>query len=285
MLPPHGRNSDPDLLQESSLVLGWKCLTFQMCHIFNQPACFLFFLCLSGIAQGLIVTGSTHIVLTSIERQFGLKSSEVALFGTAYNTAYGICCVFVGYMGHSHKPRCLGWGMLLMAVGAVLLSVPKYIIGTYRAGLEQTSDFCSNTTLTGTPQLACRAPKEWYYEFIFVVGNILLGIGATPLYTLAPAHIDEVSSRAQGSLYMGIYYAACGIGPALGYIIGMPILDKWVDLEQVRVCVFAFSVDAFLRWVGYLFIFIDHFLIHFFKLSGVVGFISDRHFKPYTPSS
>ena len=219
-------------------MFGWKCRSFQMCNIFNKLACFLFFLCLSGIAQGLIVTGSTHIVLTSIEKQFGLKSSEVALFGTAYNTAYGICCVFVGYLGHSHKPRCLGWGMLLMAIGAVLLSVPKYIIGTYRAGLEQTSDFCSNTTLTGTAQLACRAPKEWYYEFIFVVGNILLGIGATPLYTLAPAHIDEVSSRAQGSLYMGIYYAACGIGPALGYIIGMPILDKWVDLEQVCVCLF-----------------------------------------------
>lgn len=231
--PPPPPRENSEVLYNPTLRFGWKCLSPKFFQLINRPAFFLFFLCFGGIAQGFVVTGIAFTVLTSIEKQFGLKSSEVALFGTAYDTAYGVCCIFVGYIGHAHKPRCIGWGLVVMVMGSILLSIPKFAIGTYYAGVARTTDYCQkNVTST---DVTCSSPQEWYYEFMFILGNVLLGIGATPLYTLAPAHIDEVTRRGQGSLFMGIYYAACAIGPALGFIIGMPVLNAWVDIVQVSI--------------------------------------------------
>ena len=52
------------------------------------------------------------------------------------------------------------------------------------------------------------------------------------LYVLGPAHLDEITDRGKNGLYVGIYYAAAAVGPALGFIIGLPILNTWVDLKQ-----------------------------------------------------
>jgi len=211
---------------------GWSRFAPKLLQFMNKPVWFLVFLCIAGIAQGLVVTGVAFTILTSIEKQFGFSSSHVALFGTVYDTAYGIFCVFVGYAGHKHKPRWLGLGLIIMAMGAVLTSVPKYIIGVYDVGTVRDTDFChfSNNS-TRTPE--CGGSAEWYYTLIFLLGNILIGTGATPLYVLGPAHLDEITSRGQNGLYSGIFYASAALGPALGFIIGLPILNTWVDITQV----------------------------------------------------
>uniref|UniRef100_A0A7M5XGD7 Solute carrier organic anion transporter family member n=1 Tax=Clytia hemisphaerica TaxID=252671 RepID=A0A7M5XGD7_9CNID len=210
---------------------GWSKLTPKLLQFMNKPVWFLVFLCVAGVAQGLVVTGVAFTILTSIEKQFGFSSSHVALFGTVYDTAYGIFCVFIGYVGHRHKPRFLGYGLIIMACGAVLTSVPKYIIGTYDVGTERDTDFCRfSVTSTHTP--ICGGSAEWYYTLIFLAGNAMIGIGATPLYVLGPSHLDEITHRGQNALYTGIFYACAALGPALGFIIGLPILNTWVDLEQ-----------------------------------------------------
>lgn len=224
-------NSSTSSFNNPHFRYGWGKLTPKLLQVFNKPVWFLVFLCIAGVAQGLVVTGVAFTILTSIEKQFGFSSSHVALFGTVYDTAYGVFCVFVGYIGHRHKPRFLGYGLVIMTFGAVLTSVPKYIIGTYDAGTERDVDFCRFST-TSTVQPECGGKSEWYFTLIFLAGNALLGIGATPLYVLGPAHLDEITDRGKNGLYVGIYYAAAAVGPALGFIIGLPILNTWVDLKQ-----------------------------------------------------
>jgi len=209
---------------------GWSFLTNKFLQRFNKPIYFLIVLCLAGIAQGLVVTGVSFTVITSIEKQFGLKSTEVGLFGTIYDIAYGSCCVFVGYIGHKHKPRWLGFGLLLMAIGALIFTIPKYLIGPYIAGVERDSDFCTTGNLFGDTN--CQNSSNWYYRGLFYLAELIMGIGATPIYTLGPAHIDEITDRGQGSLYLAVFYAACAFGPGIGFIIGLPILNTWVDVTQ-----------------------------------------------------
>ena len=122
-----------------------------------------------------------------------------------------------------------------MALGAATNAVPKFLIGPHVGGMEQSRDFCRSIgNTTSSPDNNCDGgSQEWYYHLIFILGNVLFGIGATPLYTLAPAHLDEVTSRGQGSFYMGIFYALCAVGPALGFMIGKPVLNTYVDLVQV----------------------------------------------------
>ena len=126
-----------------------------------------------------------------------------------------------------------------MALGAAANAVPKFLIGPYEAGVSQSRDFCregfggNSTSLGGGLDCGGGSGGSWYYQLIFILGNVLFGIGATPLYTLAPAHLDEVTSRGGGSVFMGFFYAACALGPALGFMIGKPVLNTYVDLVLV----------------------------------------------------
>ena len=217
---------------EHYLRYGWGRITPKFIQFLNKPIFFLVLVSIAGAAQGLVVTGVSFTILTSIEKQFGFSSSHVGLFGTVYDGGFGILCVVVGYVGHRNKPRWIGIGMIVMASGAVLLSVPKYIIGGYHAGKERDSDFCQYSTMNSyLPE--CGGSSPWYFTMIFLGGNLIMGIGATPLYVLGPAHIDEITKRGQNGLYNGIFATAAALGPAIGFIIGLPILNTWVDIEEV----------------------------------------------------
>ena len=226
-------SSSPDLFLNNSLKYGWGPISPKWMQFFNKPIFFMVCLSTMGVAQGLVVTGVAFTILTSIEKQFGMSSTHVALFGTSYDVAYGVFCALVGYIGHKHKPRWLGIGLMVMAIGAFIASMPKYIIGEYKAGIQAKTDVCRLSPISA-PSSECGGAADWYYTLIFITGNVLLGIGATPIYVLGPAHIDEITTRGQNSLYTGIFFGSAALGPALGFIIGLPILNTWVDLKQVR---------------------------------------------------
>ena len=230
--PIQSSDTNSNLLLSTNLRFGWKCISSPQLQLFNKPLFFLVCACLAGIAEGLVMTGISFSVLTSIEKQFGYTSSEVAFFLTTYEIAYGICGVFVGYIGHTHKPKCIGLGLLVLSAGAIILTIPKFISGTYEAGIERTSDFC-HVENNIKENISCEGNDKWYYQFFFILGYVVMGIGSVPLYTLVPAHLEDVTNRGRSSLFMGIYYAFSAIGPAVGFIIAMPVLNKWVDLKQV----------------------------------------------------
>ena len=61
-----------------------------------------------------------------------------------------------------------------------------------------------------------------------------MGAGTTPLYSLAPAYIDENVHPKASPIYLGIFFAAAIAGPGLGFIASGPILNKvYVDIKQV----------------------------------------------------
>ena len=237
--------SDSDLYEADSRY-GWACCKPDFIQFMNRPRLFLVWLCLFGICQGLVVTGISFTVVTSLEKHFGYKSAQVALFGTAYDITYGICCIFVGYAGHNYKARWLGAGALVMAIGSLVMVVPKFIYGTYTAG-EGIEEICR----VGVPyEPLCETSTDWYYMFLFLLGEVILGIGATSLYVLGPSYLDEITKRGQGSLYLGIFYASAAVGPAIGFILGNPILDTWVDLKQVRKILFSLHLSIFGQSLG-----------------------------------
>ena len=71
------------------------------------------------------------------------------------------------------------------------------------------------------------------YRVIFILGFILMGCGSVPLWTLVPAHLEEVTERKWSSIYMAVYYCVNAVGPAIGFLVGKPILSKWVDLGKL----------------------------------------------------
>lgn len=49
--------------------------------------------------SGMVVNGFVNVVITTIERRFGLKSSETGLVAGGYDIASFLCLVPVTYFG------------------------------------------------------------------------------------------------------------------------------------------------------------------------------------------
>ncbi|CAK8686633.1 unnamed protein product [Clavelina lepadiformis] len=73
-----------------------------------------------------------------------------------------------------------------------------------------------------------------YNMYIILVGQLLMGSGVTPFYTLGLAYIEDSVSKWSASIYLGIADAASALGPVIGFIAGGVILsDYYVDFDKV----------------------------------------------------
>ena len=63
----------------------------------------------------------------------------------------------------------------------------------------------------------------------FIVGNLLIGVGAAPLFTVGTSYLDEIIHPKRVSIHLGIFYAVSIVGPALGYGLGAAFLSIYVD--------------------------------------------------------
>ncbi|XP_024595472.1 solute carrier organic anion transporter family member 4C1 isoform X2 [Neophocaena asiaeorientalis asiaeorientalis] len=90
-----------------------------------------------------------------------------------------------------------------------------------------------DTCLTAKNKTTCTASSSslFYYLYVFILGQLLLGTGGTPLYTLGTAFIDDSVPTHKSSLYIGIGYSMSILGPAIGYVLGGQLLTMYIDAD------------------------------------------------------
>ncbi|XP_022447851.1 solute carrier organic anion transporter family member 4C1 isoform X2 [Delphinapterus leucas] len=90
-----------------------------------------------------------------------------------------------------------------------------------------------DTCLTAKNKTTCTASSSslFYYLYVFILGQLLLGTGGTPLYTLGTAFIDDSVPTHKSSLYIGIGYSMSILGPAVGYVLGGQLLTMYIDAD------------------------------------------------------
>ncbi len=65
--------------------------------------------------------------------------------------------------------------------------------------------------------------------FVFMVAQLLLGCGGSPLFTLGTTYIDNHVKRDDSSMYIGVMYSMCAFGPVCGFLLGAFLLSHPVD--------------------------------------------------------
>uniref|UniRef100_A0A1B0CUF1 Uncharacterized protein n=1 Tax=Lutzomyia longipalpis TaxID=7200 RepID=A0A1B0CUF1_LUTLO len=238
--------------QEGTKSCGWFTFRPKCIQTFLSPKWALFWLCWAGAVQGLVVNGFINVVITTIERRFGLKSSQTGLVASGYDIASFLCLVPVTYFGGrsgASKPKWIGIGVILMALGSFTFSLPHFLVGHYRA-TGSDSNICpsdlnaTNTSNSGnSPADLCIVTDEngiddshedlSWNVWLFFIAQLLHGAGASPLYTLGVTYIDENVSKKMSSVYLGIYYTTAIIGPAVGYVVGGQLLLFYTDMVSV----------------------------------------------------
>ena len=76
--------------------------------------------------------------------------------------------------------------------------------------------------------LECSSTNSFAPAFFFI-GNILIGVGAAPLFTVAFAYLDDIVKPKHVPIHIAIAYSLAIVGPALGFGLGGVFLDIYVD--------------------------------------------------------
>jgi len=170
----------------------------------------------------------TSVVLSSLETRYEFSSTQLGMMTSTFDLTVLVTVVFISYFGGtSHKPNWLGAGVFIQGIGALLFASPQFIAGTYDVGKNANLSFeaCSDEN-DFSPD--CSKESSSIY-FIFVLANILIGIGAAPLFTIGVSYIDDIVHPKRAPIWLGIFYTWAVVGPALGFGIGGGFLTIYVN--------------------------------------------------------
>ncbi|XP_036889663.1 solute carrier organic anion transporter family member 1B3-like isoform X2 [Sturnira hondurensis] len=205
--------------------------------------------------------------ITQIERRFDLSSSVVGIIDGSFEIGNLLVILFVSYFGSKlHRPRIIGIGCLIMGIGSIICALPHFFMGYYRYSKDiyinpsenSTSGLLTcftnqsvllNKTSPGIERKGLEKESESYAWLLVLMGNMLRGIGESPIQPLGISYLDDFSKKGDSSLHLGSLFAITMIGPILGLTLGslfarMYVDFGYVDLSSIRIT----PKDS--RWVG-----------------------------------
>ncbi|KAM9102525.1 solute carrier organic anion transporter family member 4C1-like [Sarcophilus harrisii] len=180
---------------------------------------------------GIVVNGLVNISISTIEKRYQLSSFMTGLVSSSYDISFCLLSLFISFYGErGHKPRWLAFASFMMGLGSLVFTLPHFISGKYELASEY-KDTCPQTRIPNFCQRNITSSLS-IYLYVFILGQMMLGVGGTPLYTLGTAFIDDSVPTHLSSLYIGIGYAMSVLGPAIGYVLGGQLLTIYIDSDM-----------------------------------------------------
>ncbi|XP_039625700.1 solute carrier organic anion transporter family member 1C1-like isoform X1 [Polypterus senegalus] len=238
----------------------------QLC--FSQLKMFLMALSFAYFAKAL--SGSyMKSTITQLERRFDIPSYLIGVVDGSFEIGNLLVIAFVSYFGAKmHRPKIIGAGCLLMALGTFLIAMPHFLIGRYKfesaigSSLNSSNTFspCSlhhgedasghiNDQSSVIQNSGCEKEaglSTWIYVFL---GNMLRGIGETPIQPLGISYVDDFALEENAAFYIGCVQTISIIGPVFGFLLGSLCAGIFVDVGFVEMdSVTITPADS--RWVG-----------------------------------
>ncbi|XP_072327863.1 solute carrier organic anion transporter family member 1C1-like [Scyliorhinus torazame] len=235
---------------------------------FNNLKLFLAALSFAFFAEAL--SGSyLKSAITQIERRFDIPSSLIGIIDGSFEIGNLLVIAFVSYFGAKfHRPKIIATGMILMATGTFIIALPHFIMGhyEYESAIKPLYNSTSNVSLcsieaydkqmsgsmdmsTPIPKLGCENTGESSLWIFIFLGNVLRGIGETPVVPLGVSYLDDHAKQENFAFYLGCMYTFGLLGPIFGFVLGSFCARLFVDIGSV-------SSDSLTitpkdtRWVG-----------------------------------
>ncbi|XP_065598600.1 solute carrier organic anion transporter family member 1C1-like [Cyrtonyx montezumae] len=203
--------------------------------------------------------------ITQIERRFDLPSSTVGFIDGSFEMGNLLVIAFVSYFGAKlHRPKVIAVGCFTMALGSVLTAMPHFFMGYYkyetasdtRSSANSTSSInpCSlhedvNETFLDTSQSACEKEPSSYMWIYILMGNMLRGIGETPITPLGISYLDDFAKEENVPVYVACLHTIAMLGPMFGFILGSLCARLYVDVGFVDLGKITITPQDS-RWVG-----------------------------------
>ncbi|KAM6895641.1 solute carrier organic anion transporter family, member 1D1 [Xenentodon cancila] len=205
--------------------------------------------------------------ITQIERRFDIPSSLIGVIDGSFEMGNLLVITFVSYFGAKlHRPRLIGIGCLVMAIGSFLIALPHFLQGLYKYETSMSHNTQANSTENILPCLSNHTMTEddvpsdvarracekatgssmWIYVFL---GNMLRGIGETPIMPLGVSYLDDFSREENTPFYLACIHTVGILGPMVGFMLGSFLTKLYVDIGFVDLDNITIThKDS--RWVG-----------------------------------
>ncbi|XP_034081361.1 solute carrier organic anion transporter family member 1C1-like isoform X1 [Gymnodraco acuticeps] len=205
--------------------------------------------------------------ITQLERRFDIPSYLIGVIDGSFEVGNLLVIAFVSYFGAKlHRPKIIAVGCVLMSIGTFIIALPHFIIGRYQyetsvrwvvnstlnpspCPVGSPSDLAQDRKLSHVPATACEGDSNLSMWIYVLLGNVLRGIGETPVQPLGISYIDDFASDENAALYVGCVQTISVIGPVFGYLLGSLCAKIYVDIGFVKMETITITPsDA--RWVG-----------------------------------
>ena len=207
-----------------------------------KPVTYL--ICISAIVlvQSMLVSGYTGSIITTIEKRYNLWSRDTGFVMSSYDIMSMVAVIVISYYGDQYnRAKWIGRGIIVMSLGAVLFALPHFVGGRYTVDAaynetEMDVNLCNSTKNRNIQQKMSECsnsehtPQSWMLA-IFVIAQMIIGLGAAPVYTLGPTYLYD---NVRPQLY-SMYAGWCHLVSLLFYIpifyIGVvkPHSNKWLS--------------------------------------------------------
>ncbi|GAB0098810.1 solute carrier organic anion transporter family member 5A1 [Sergentomyia squamirostris] len=264
-------SADDDLIRDC----GFFTCRPRAIQRFARIKVFVFLLSILVTLQQALSSGYINSVITTIEKRFDIPSSYSGVIASSYEIGNVITVIFVSYLGsRRHIPVWIGIGAVIMGVGSLVFMVPHFT-GEANPGIlieNKTSDnICRGVSVREqdmgfgrlssglvNPPLAphnnlrgdnCIQGKSSTFGpvLLFVIAQLLLGCGGSPLFTLGTTYVDDHVKTESSSMYIGAMYSMAAFGPVLGFLCGAYLLSFHMDSFSPNLI----AIDpGDRRWVG-----------------------------------
>ncbi|KAF8356007.1 hypothetical protein PRIPAC_97630, partial [Pristionchus pacificus] len=185
-------------------------------------------ICANAIFQGMIVNGFISTSISSIEKRFNLSSTKSGIFSATYDVAVAVMLIPLSiYSKRINKSKVIGVGMILVGLGSLCIVIPQFSEGNYSVGSLQ-SDHCDPTRDDSCME---QPVSDWAFP-ILLASQLLVGVGAAPLFTYGYSCIDEFDAHKRTGKNMALFMGVSTLGPAVGFIGGGYLLKLWGDIGK-----------------------------------------------------
>jgi len=179
----------PDVIHPQPSTASNGCTAFQDVEVHNsgsfetrfgclgyRPAClqfltgarwFVLFTCVGAFCEAMAVNGLVGVNISTLERRFGLASSQTAWIAATYEIAGVPALLVIGYLGLTlRRPAWIGGGLIMLGIGFFVYSIPHFVAPLYR--YSESGDFsnlCVRTAFNSSTNSSLQANDRYELQY------------------------------------------------------------------------------------------------------------------------
>lgn len=128
--------------------------------------------------------------------------------------------------GRGHTAKWLGTGCILQGIGCLIFMSPQFIF--FNNTPPEAGDNRFQVCSTNVTEVTCNSSNTVAY-LLLLLGQVFVGLGASPLFSIGLTHLDELVHPKYISLHLAVIYIVQVLGPAIGFGVGGAVLSVYVD--------------------------------------------------------